>query len=351
MKNRHVLNDLSRGLGFIREHWNWIRCKEKKAVLLATPYHGNLGDHAIALAEYRLLEKYIPEQNILEIPVSKESVPMWIFSMLIGTSPVFITGGGFLGSLWMDEEQMVLDAVRCFKRNPIVIFPQTVFYEDNSFGEEAKRNARTVFVSRRRKIILFCRNKNCYREAKEVYVGQRIGFAPDMALRLNVPSYDLTRSGVLCCLRRDKEGIFTGSRKEQLLCVLRRRFGDESIVYTDTVISRNVGVKEREHFLQQKWKEFAKHELVITDRLHGMIFALLTGTPCVAINNKSGKVKAVYDQIRENKYIAYVNDLTDIDQVIGDVLSHAKERYSPDSLDSAYEKLEHVLERIFKGDR
>lgn len=181
-------------------------------------------------------------------------------------------------------------------------------------------------------------------------MGQRIGFAPDMAMRLDIPAYDLKRSGVLCCLRRDKEGIFTGSRKELLLCVLRRRFGDENIVYTDTVISRNVGIKEREHFLQQKWKEFAKHELVITDRLHGMIFALLTGTPCVAINNKSGKVQAVYDLIKENKYIAYVNDLTEIERVIDNVLSQSKERYAPDSLDDAYRKLEHVLECIFKGD-
>lgn len=350
MERMIALSDFNKMFNFIKENWNWITCKEKKAVLLATPYHGNLGDHAIALAEQRVLEKYIPEKNILEIPVSKEPLPMWMYALVVGSAPVFITGGGFLGSFWMDEEQMVLGAVKYLKKNPIIIFPQTVYYENNAFGEKIKKMAQETYSSRKRKVVLFLRDKNCYREAKDVYVGQKIAFAPDMALRLNVPSYNRERSGALCCLRRDKEGMFTGDRKEQLIRVLSRRFGDMNIAYTDTVISRNVGKKEREHFLQQKWKEFARYELVVTDRLHGMIFALLTGTPCVAINNKSGKVKAVYDLIKTNKYIDYVDDLTDIDKAIGNVLLQNTERYTPDTMDDAYKKMEYVLEHIFKGD-
>lgn len=34
---------------------------------------------------------------------------------------------------------------------------------------------------------------------------------------------------------------------------------------------------------------------MVTDRLHGMIFAYLAGTPCVFLDNKTKKVSGVYN--------------------------------------------------------
>ena len=34
---------------------------------------------------------------------------------------------------------------------------------------------------------------------------------------------------------------------------------------------------------------------VLTDRLHGMIFGIITGTPCVVIDNKNHKISEVYN--------------------------------------------------------
>ena len=36
-------------------------------------------------------------------------------------------------------------------------------------------------------------------------------------------------------------------------------------------------------------------EVVVTDRLHAMILAVLSGIPVVALNNANGKVKAIFD--------------------------------------------------------
>ena len=46
----------------------------------------------------------------------------------------------------------------------------------------------------------------------------------------------------------------------------------------------------REYFLNKKFREFSERNLIITDRLHGMIFAAITGTPCVAMDNISHKI-------------------------------------------------------------
>ena len=43
--------------------------------------------------------------------------------------------------------------------------------------------------------------------------------------------------------------------------------------------------ENREQLLKQKIEEFQSAELVITDRLHGMIFSVITGTPCIAFDN------------------------------------------------------------------
>ena len=57
----------------------------------------------------------------------------------------------------------------------------------------------------------------------------------------------------------------------------------------------------------KKLDEFRKSKLVVTDRLHGMLFAAITGTPCIALGNSSGKVKGVYDWLTHLDYIQYVD--------------------------------------------
>ena len=45
-----------------------IKLKKYSCVLLNTPLHGNLGDHAIALAELQWIKKRLPDVKCIEIP-------------------------------------------------------------------------------------------------------------------------------------------------------------------------------------------------------------------------------------------------------------------------------------------
>ena len=48
--------------------------------------------------------------------------------------------------------------------------------------------------------------------------------------------------------------------------------------------------------------------LIVTDRLHAMLFAAITGTRCIAFDNKSNKVKGAYNWIKKNNnYVYFVN--------------------------------------------
>ena len=51
----------------------------------------------------------------------------------------------------------------------------------------------------------------------------------------------------------------------------------------------------------------AQRQLVITDRLHGSIFSLITGTPCIVFGNNYHKVESFYYSWLKNiEYITFI---------------------------------------------
>ena len=58
--------------------------------------------------------------------------------------------------------------------------------------------------------------------------------------------------------------------------------------------------------------EFSKCKLIITDRLHGMIFSFITNTPCIALPNSNGKIKGVYKWIANKGSVLFVENIDDV---------------------------------------
>jgi len=117
----------------------------------------------------------------------------------------------------------------------------------------------------------------------------------------------------------------------------------EDIHYTDTVIERGVSIDERYVVLDSKFDEFRKAKLVITDRLHGMLFAAVTGTPCIALDNKSGKVRGCYQTIKHLKYIEVVSNLNEISDYVVRLLRLGSCEYDNNCLLQYYDKLAQII--------
>ena len=58
----------------------------------------------------------------------------------------------------------------------------------------------------------------------------------------------------------------------------------------------------------------------VTDRLHGMIFSVVTGTPCIALDNVSGKVRGVHAWIEDLPTLRFAHDLGEGGRYAGPVL-------------------------------
>lgn len=273
-----------------------IDFNEKNIYLLNTPEHGNLGDQMIALATIKFLKKYFDKYNIVEITHDHFKYSKNILKRKIKNDALIIVhGGGYLGDLWEEEQKNFCEIIETFYLNKIIAFPQTVYFSDNT-----KINYYREKINKYKNLRIFVRENNSYRFLIDnKFCDERNVFlVPDIVLSYPELNFNTKRENILICARRDKEKI---TSLDKIKVILEK----EKILFdqTDTVIDCAINISKRDEILKSKLFEFSKYKLVITDRLHGMIFAYLTNTPCIAFDNISKKVSGVYQWISHSNCI------------------------------------------------
>lgn len=317
---------------------------EKKLILIGTPEHGNLGDHAIAKAELKFLKDYFPDHRIIEITGEHfRSDKVGVKKIIHKNDKIIITGGGFLGSLWILEELMVRDIIKTFPDNKIVIFPQTIYFENDIEGKKIYKESKMLYKNHKN-LIICTRDKKSYDLINKKMFNEGVLksiLLPDIVTYLNEMMPLCNRSGLLLCLRDDKERNISDRERKFIEEYASKQ--TNSISYISTVIPKKVTIYMRNRELENKFKEFRSAKLVITDRLHGMIFAAITGTPCIAMNNTSGKVLGVYQWIKYLKYIYCIDSIYDIPKYIDKLMNMEDCKYDNDYLQEYFQKLVKVI--------
>jgi exopolysaccharide biosynthesis predicted pyruvyltransferase EpsI len=286
--------------------------RKPRTFLLATPEHGNLGDHAIVYAEKAYFRKQGKISSLVEVRND-----LWLrFTDIIATrikpqDTIVIDGGGNLGTLWPNEDDKITDIISWFKDNEIIVFPQTCYY-DNSPGAKARLERNKEVYAAANNLTVMLRDKASYDFFSANFAGvkavltQDIVFSVDDAPKLPASK----RNGVLLCFRADLEKVMDFDLKQNII----RHLTANGIAFweTNTLIGKRVTPINRNRELRKKWREFSSARLVITDRLHGMIFAVITETPCIALDNKSGKVSGSYEFIKDLGYVRFCRETKDV---------------------------------------
>lgn len=278
----------------------------KKCIyFIATPLHGNLGDHAIVYAQYQLMKELGLRNNVVEIYRLCYEVAKKKLQKLIRTDElIVIDGGGNMGTLWPGEDLVMRDIIKCFPDNVIYIMPQTAFYTDTPEGQSELKKTISVY-QKHKKLTVFCRDNTTYELLQTKFKGVRSYYTPDMVLFLQGIRQQEGRNGILLCFRNDLECMRPCKIDKEIRTYILQKGYD--IKSTSTVINRHVVKMQRKKYLFKKWNEFSSAKLVVTDRLHGMIFSAITGTPCIALDNVSHKIKAGYEWVKFLPYIDYIN--------------------------------------------
>lgn len=315
-------------------------------ILVGTPNTPNLGDHLITEAEYKFLHDKFCDYGIVEIPGDYIRYASRIVkSKVCDNDLIIITGGGFMGNLWMSEENMVRYCLKLFINNKIIFFPQTVYFENDSNGKKEFLKSLDSY-KKHSNIWMIARERYTYNFLKEKMPGvfKQLILVPDIALYLNKELPQKERKDILICLREDVESTINNNVKNTII-----KIGEDSgykLKFTDTVIKKNVNTFKREKFINNKLDEFKSSKLVITDRLHGMIMAAITCTPCIVFNNKTSKVKGVYEWIKDLQYIRCVENPIELENNMKRYLNSNQHFKYDTNLNKYYDIIQNTIVNI-----
>lgn len=287
----------------------------KTIYIITSPEYGNLGDHAIAESEIEYLNKRFSNYFLQEVPDSMFNKQIiGILKNLSRDDIICLIGGGNFGVLYPEIEYNRRYLISRCGKCPILMFPQSSVWGDNWY--EKKQLARSAQIYEKNdKLVLMARDKRTFHLMKENFRND-IYLMPDIVLTMNKSSTltNYNKREVLLCFRNDVEKTLSRDIIETIKQIINKK---GYIIRTiDTETYKHIPRCERSKSLSDIIATFANCRCVITDRLHGMIFSTVTGTPCLAFDNSTKKVSGVANEWVNNDCII----LYDPDQTINNQL-------------------------------
>lgn len=276
-----------------RNTFDYLDNSKLKIVIALAADYGNLGDVAITHAQEHFIKEQLPSAEVVDFPISQTFTHMKSLKNVISDDDVItIVGGGNTGDLYDDIEYCRQFIIKQFPNNKIICFPQTIDFSETRRGRKALERAVNVY-SKHTDLVISAREKKSYKAFKQYFMSNEIVFAPDIVLYLDLRQNTHPRKGITFVMRSDREKAIKEEVQAQFIEEVSKKY---EISYRDTHIDkRNMAIKERKSELKKIWDHFKSSELIITDRLHGMIFSVITNTPCIAIDNTNKKISGVYN--------------------------------------------------------
>lgn len=320
----------------------------KKVYLILTPEHGNYGDHAIALAEIQFINKILPDFRIIEIQADILYGNVKKFQIILNHQLIFITGGGFFGSLWPRESTSMMEVIRYCKKSRIIVLPQTAFFENDRSYKECKQ-----IIGEHKQISLFLRDEQSYNTIKKMLPHKAVYLCPDIVTILEFDLKESKKDNIMICIRpdTDKEKLAETKKCEDFFKD-KTEYKGMKIVYGSTNVNmkKRVSVERHKQKVYMKLREISRYKLVITDRLHAMLFCAIIGTSCIALENISGKIKGGYSWINELSYIHYASDFNTALNIIEQIDFDSTNKYVNYN-NSRFDKLRDVIKNYAKVTR
>ena len=142
-------------------------------------------------------------------------------------------------------------------------------------------------------------------------------------------------------MREDLERTST-EKDEHIIIQQVNTLFDNNVSRLDMCRNYAIRIADRDKELEKQYNAFRSAELVVTDRLHGMVFSAITGTPCIVIDSKSPKVKGCYEWLKQLDYIRFCDDATKLTDIY-ESMPKGNQQYDNSSLMPYFEQLANDL--------
>ena len=316
---------------------------KNKIFLIGTSEHGNLGDAAITMGIREFIRENFKNYYFIEISTYDFSDRLSYLQKIINIDDIILLqGGGNLGNRYLNEENVRRTVIEKFPNNNIYILPQTIYFDDSGSDELEKS---IKIYNQHKHLTIFARGKISLENANKYFNNSKNYLSIDSALYLHM-DYNFERKGILCCIRDlDDESALDNVKYTKLLNIIKSF--DNNYSFTTNTSKESIKKMNLSQEVYNQLENFAKHKLIITDRLHGLIFAIITNTPCIVLSSYNFKIKENYEMLKDNKTIFFIDkDIDSLNSIIKKCLSMKLNNYKND-----YKKDFAEMASIIKGNK
>ena len=285
--------------------------RSRPVALVNFPAHLNLGDLALWVAEVETLRRLGVE---IGYQAAWNRFSAATMRRRIGTGQILLNAGGNFGDLYAGQQGLREHILTACGDNPIVQLPQSIHFDERQNAERVN-----ALLERHGNVTLLCRERRSVDLAATLFPSVRAAYCHDLALSLDPrPRPTPADTDVVWLARGDREALAPPPPAEPGMAVVdwhpappgtppwaaRAR---AAAALQARLLPR--GDRERpdplwraaastfEPFaragVDQAMQILARGRVVITNRLHGHVMALLLGIPSVVLDGTYGKVHGV----------------------------------------------------------
>lgn len=294
----------------------------KKIIYTITPPPSlkNVGDHAQVIAIKKWFMEKFNEYLVLEFDKNEIYKYLHLIKKIVNEDDlIFLHSGGNLGDRGLWSENARRSIINNFPKNKIISLPQTIFFSNTQKGIKELEMTKHIY-NKHKDLTIIARDSYSFKLAKKYFPKCKTIVCPDFVLYLT-PYYDNIneqRKNILLCLRNDPESIIDENLKDKIKKWIEN-LGEDYQEY-DTTLNRNIPRENREKEINIALNLFRKHKLVITDRLHGVIFSVITKTPCIALKTVDHKLTESIKWFKNLNYIFYTENYEQLPEIINKAL-------------------------------
>jgi pyruvyl transferase EpsI len=322
----------AKALAEARARWPsviWPSSATPRAIYALTPAARlrNVGDQAQVVAIERWLARHYPDHPIVEL--DKDLVLGCIDDLkrrVRRQDLIFLHSGGNLGdrNRWSEAGRRAM--IEAFPDNRIVSLPQTIYFSDTPVGRHEREISRGIY-GRHRGLTVIGRDEISGRLAKELFPRAQIATMPDFVLSLRAEDFALTpaathKGRIMLCLRLDGESAFDQNQRR----ALAESLGWPTTMY-DTTLDHDIPAADRLRILTETLSLFDGHRAVVTDRFHGLIFAVICRKPAVVLPTVDHKLTSAIAWFKDIPNVQLCQKLSEVPVTLARVLATPVAQY------------------------
>lgn len=276
---------------------NYNVTNNKNIWFIGAAHYNNIGDLAISEATVKYIEDNYANYNKIEIRLCDYYKYSKSLKKLIKKEDIIILqGGGNMGFSYFDAEYNRRLVLKKFKNVKTIIFPSTIDYGKSKREQFEFEKSKRIY-NKHNNLIICAREEKSYKIMKQAYCNASVILVPDIVLYLKHILFDKNSDNIIVCMRNDIEKTNESNKVYEYLKKMN------NCIFMDNVTKEsNISSSQRKLILSDKLKELSFGKIVITDRLHVMIFCTIIEQYCLFIDNSNKKISGVYDKWIKNNY-------------------------------------------------